>query len=76
MNCKKILSISTAAALLLGGLAAHAQEPPEAPLRLNLKLGLESDTNPTRQEGPDTRADALTRDFLKANYIKSSFRSC
>jgi hypothetical protein len=68
MICKQIISISTAALWLLWAGGAAAQDAPEAPLRLNLKLGLESDSNPTRQEGPDTRADALTRYFLKASY--------
>lgn len=46
---------------------AQAQDD-ESPLRLNLKLGLESDSNPSREEGPNPRGDVLTRYFLKASY--------
>ena len=53
-----------AAALLCAPSSVSAQASGEA-LRLDLKLGVEADSNATREDGLDVISDTLTRYFLK-----------
>ncbi len=55
-------ALAAALAALLLPAAASAQE--DAPLRLGLKVGVESDSNARREEGAATEDDLLTRFFL------------
>ena len=58
------LMLGVCGAILTDVKAANAQS---GDFQLDLKLGLENDTNAAREEGVVTRGDVLTRYFLKAS---------